>query len=100
MTNAHIGSSLDHFLEEEGILGEVEAIAVKRVIAWQLQQEMRDRRVSRTEMARRMNTSRTQLTRLLDPNSVNVQLGTLQRAAAALGKRISIQLSEKSNPSP
>jgi transcriptional regulator with XRE-family HTH domain len=96
MTEAHIGSRFDTFLEEEGFLEEAQAVAVKRVIAWQIRQEMKNQRVSLTEMACRMNTSRAQLNRLLDPKSVNVQLETLQRAASALGKKISMNLLDDS----
>jgi transcriptional regulator with XRE-family HTH domain len=92
MTDAHIGSRFDAFLEEEELLEEAQAVAVKRVIAWQIRQEMKNQRVSLTEMARRMKTSRAQLNRLLDPHSVTVQLETLQRAASVLGKKISISL--------
>ncbi len=88
----HIGSNFDDFLDEEGLLAESEAIAVKRVIAFQLGKMMQEQRLSKTEMARRMNTSRAALDRLLDPENASVTLLTLERAAKALGLRIKIEL--------
>jgi antitoxin HicB len=88
----HIGSSFDEFLAEEGILDEVSAVAQKRVLAWQLTEAMRKRRVSKAQMARRMGTSRSALDRLLDPENASVTLATMGRAATALGKRLRIQL--------
>jgi len=67
MSNKHIGSNFNDFLEEEGILAETESIAVKRVIAFQVEQMMIEQKLSKTEMSRRMNTSRAALDRLLDP---------------------------------
>ncbi|OSQ48280.1 XRE family transcriptional regulator [Thalassospira alkalitolerans] len=92
MTNAHIGSSFDDFLEEDGIREEVEAIAVKRVIAWQIAQEMEKQGLSKTEMAARMKTSRAQLDRLLDGNNDKVQLDTIQRGAKAIGRKLRLEL--------
>ena len=92
MKQEHLGSSLDDFLEEEGILAEAEAIAVKRVLAFQLAQLMSEQRVSKAEMARRMNTSRSAVDRLLDPQSDAATLTTLERAAMALGRRLHIEL--------
>ncbi len=92
MTNAHIGSSFDDFLEEDGIREEVEAIAVKRVIAWQIVQEMEKQGLSKTEMAARMKTSRAQLDRLLDGNNDKVQLDTIQRGAKAIGRKLRLEL--------
>src|SRR5579859_6571652 len=88
------GSSFDEFLREEGTLEEAEAIAIKRVIAWQLQQEMQRKRISKKDMANRLRTSRSQLDRLLDPRYPGVTLGTLSRAAMALGKRLKVQVIE------
>jgi antitoxin HicB len=88
----HIGSSLEDFLEEEGQLEEARQIAAKRVLAWQLQQAMESQHLSKVEMAKRMQTSRSQLDRLLDPDNDKVQLDTLNRAAAIVGKRIKIEL--------
>ncbi len=85
--NKHIGSSFRDFLEEDGILDEVEAHAIKRVLAWQIEQEMKAQGLSKSDMAKRLKTSRTQLNRLLDPENDKVQLDTVQRAADAVGKR-------------
>ena len=91
--NPGIGSSLEDFLEEEGRLEEATDTAVKRVLAWQLEQAMKDQGISKVEMARRMRTSRSQLDRLLDPeHHVAVTLETMQRAAAVLGKRVKVDL--------
>ena len=91
--NKHIGSSFDDFLEEEGILEESNAIAVKRVLAWQLTQAMQEHRISKTELAAKMATSRACVNRLLDPVNPSVSLQTMTRAAHALGKTIEVQLS-------
>ena len=88
MKNKHIGSSFDDFLKEEGIHEEVTSHALKRVIAWQLAEAMRRKKISKSEMARRMKTSRTQVERFLDPENESVQLDTIQRAAAVVGKRL------------
>lgn len=90
--NKHVGSNFDEFLEEEGILAETEAAAVKRVIAYRVEQMMREQKISKTEMSRRMNTSRAALDRLLDPANQAVTLQTLDRAARALGKRLRIHI--------
>jgi len=92
MSNKHIGSNFNDFLEEEGILAETESIAVKRVIAFQVEQMMIEQKLSKTEMSRRMNTSRAALDRLLDPANRAVTLQTLDRAARALGKRLLISI--------
>jgi antitoxin HicB len=92
MSNKHIGSNFDDFLEEEGILAKTEAVAVKRVIAFQVEQMMKEQNLSKTEMSRRMNTSRAALDRLLDPANQAVTLLTLDRAARALGSRLQISL--------
>ena len=88
----HIGSTLESFLQEENRLEEARAIAIKRVLAWQIEQAMQAQRLTKTEMARRMHTSRTQLDRLLDPNNDKVLLQTMQRAAAAIGKQLNFEL--------
>ena len=88
----HIGSTLDEFLDEEGVLAEAEAVAVKRVIAYQLQEMMKEQGLSKTELAARMKTSRASLERLLDPENASVTLLTLERAARALGMRVKIEL--------
>ncbi|MGZ2747946.1 Fis family transcriptional regulator [Burkholderia stagnalis] len=90
--NRHIGSDFDAFLEEEGILEEVTATAIKRVIAWQIEQEMKAQHLTKTAMAARMKTSRAALNRLLDATDTSLTLTTLASAAAALGKRLSFEL--------
>lgn len=92
MTNEHIGSSFESFLDDEGVRDEVEILAQKRVIAWQIERAMEANGTSKAEMARRMDTSRTQIHRLLDPDNDHVQLDTLQRAAKALGRRLRVEL--------
>jgi antitoxin HicB len=88
MKNKHIGSSFDDFLKEEGIYEEATSHAIKRVIAWQLAEAMKAEKISKSEMARRMKTSRTQVERFLDPENDSVQLDTIQKAAAIVGKRL------------
>jgi hypothetical protein len=75
-TNPHLGSTLDSFLEEEGVLEEFRAHAIKEVIAWQFEQAMHERKLSKSEMAKLMHTSRAQLNRLLDPKDGNVTIAT------------------------
>jgi antitoxin HicB len=87
-----IGPSFDDFLKEEGIYEEVTARAIKRVIARQLGVLMQHEGLSKTELARRMKTSRTQLDRLLDPDNESVTLGTLARAAHAVGRQLRMEL--------
>ena len=90
--NKHIGSSLDDFLKDEGVFDEFQAASIKKVIAWQIAKEMKARRMTKILMATRMETSRTQLDRLLDPYDGNVTLETLQRAATVLGRKLKVQL--------
>ncbi|KIE06292.1 Uncharacterized protein NF27_AD00040 [Candidatus Jidaibacter acanthamoeba] len=90
--NKGIGTSFDSFLEEEKILADVEATALKRVLTWQLSQEMEKLKINKTEMARRMNTSRASVERLLDPNNPSLTLKSLERAAHVLHKTIKIEL--------
>jgi antitoxin HicB len=87
-----IGSSFDDFLKEEGIYEEVTARAIKRVLARQLDALMEDQDITKTELARRMKTSRAQLDRLLDPENESVTLGTLARAAKAVGRQLRMEL--------
>jgi len=89
--NKHIGSSFDDFLEEEGLLAETEAVAIKRIIAYQVSQMMQSQKLSKVAMARQMNTSRSALDRLLDPKNTSITLQTLERAAHAIGKRLRIE---------
>lgn len=88
----HSGSSFDDFLEEEGLLEETEAAALKRVIAWHLAEAMKAEGVSKKALAERLGTSRSQLDRLLDPDNPNVHLTTIARAARAVGKRLRIEM--------
>ncbi len=90
--NPHIGSSFDDFLNEEGIREAAAAHSIKRVLVWQIEQAMKKQGISKVEMARRMNTSRAQLDRLLDPQNDKVQLDTVQRAAAAIGRTLHLEL--------
>lgn len=90
--NPHEGSSFDEFLQEEGIYETCTLIAVKRVLAWELQQAMAEQNLTKTAMAKRMATSRSQLDRLLDPEKTGVSLETLGRAAEVLGRQLQIQL--------
>ena len=87
-----IGSSFEDFLREEGIHAEVTARAIKRVIARQLDALMADEGITKAELAKRMKTSRTQLDRLLDPENESVTLGTLTRAAEAVGRQLRVEL--------
>jgi predicted XRE-type DNA-binding protein len=91
-TNKHIGSDFDEFLETEGLLAEVEATAVKRIIAYQIRKEMEARHISKRELAEMMKTSRSSLDRLLDPDNRSVTLLTLETAAHALGKKLKVQI--------
>jgi predicted XRE-type DNA-binding protein len=90
----HSGSTFDSFLEEEGIREEVEAVAIKRVLAWQLEQAMQEQQKTKQAMAKQLHTSRSQLDRLLDPSNVSVTLDTITRAARALGKRVIIRVAD------
>jgi antitoxin HicB len=88
------GSTFDSFLEEEGIREEVEAVAVKRVISWQLAEAMREKKKTKQAMAKELRTSRSQLDRMLDPQNTAVTLDTISRAARVLGKRLIIQIAD------
>jgi antitoxin HicB len=90
--NKHIGSSLDAFLKEEGVLEETRAIALKDAVAWQVQQAMDKEKITKVEMAKRMRTSRAALDRLLAPGNASVTLQTLTRAAHAIGRDLRIEL--------
>jgi antitoxin HicB len=90
--NKHIGSDFDDFLREQGLLAEAEATAVKRVIAHQIEKEMAERRISKSALARVMQTSRSSLDRLLDPENASVTLVTLESVASALGRKLKVQL--------
>ena len=92
MNKKRIGSNFDKFLRDEQLLDDVEATAIKRVIAFQIAQEMKRRKLTKLEMASRMKTSRAALERLLDPTNPSVTLSTLERAASALGKKLRVEL--------
>lgn len=94
MVNKHIGSSFDDFLEEEGLLSEVSAEALKRVIAWQIQNFLDINHLKKTVFAKKMKTSRSQLDRLLDPGVTNLNLKTLVSTAKAMGKHIEIRFAD------
>ena len=90
--NPHLGSSFEDFLAEEGIREEAAIHAVKRVLAWQIEQAMKAQGITKIEMAKRMGTSRAHLDRLLDPDNDKVQLDTVRRAAAAVGRKLRLEL--------
>ena len=92
MNKKHVGSNFDDFLAEEAILEEATATAVKRVIAWQIEQEMKAQKLTKTALASKMRTSRAALNRLLDASDTSLTLTTLASAAAALGKHVKIEL--------
>lgn len=90
--NAHEGRSFDDFLTEEGILEECTATAIKRVLAWQLERYMQEHHLKKAQFARMLDTSRSQLDRLLDEHSTALNLNTLSKAASIMGKRVEINL--------
>ncbi len=90
--NPQIGGLFEEWLKEEGIHEEVTTASVKRVLAWQLEQAMKEQKLTKSAMAKRMETSRPQLDRLLDPNNVSVTLDTLTKAAAAVGRKVRLEL--------
>ena len=91
MSKKHLGSGIDDFLKEEGIFEEAQAQAIKEVVAWQLAEAMKKQKISKNRMATLLKTSRTQVDRLLDPKN-DITLSSLQRAAAMVGRRVSIEL--------
>jgi DNA-binding Xre family transcriptional regulator len=93
MGKKNIGSSFDDFLQEEAILEDATAVALKRVIAWQIAEEMKAQQITKTELAKRMHTSRAALNRLLDDADPSLTLTTLTSAATALGRKVNIQFS-------
>jgi antitoxin HicB len=92
MTDRHTGSTFASLLEEDRILEDVEAVAIKRVIAWQISSEMKKLHITKQNLAKTMHTSRTQIDRLLDPKIGSINLTTLTRAAHAVGMRINVGL--------
>jgi antitoxin HicB len=91
MSKKHMGSSIDNFLKEEGIFEEAQAQAVKEAVAWQLAEAMKKNKISKNKLATLLKTSRTQVDRILDPKN-DITLGSLQRAAAMVGRRVTIEL--------
>jgi DNA-binding Xre family transcriptional regulator len=96
--NPHRGSKFEDYLAEEGLLDEVNAMATKRVLVWQLSQAMKKQRVTKSALAKRMGTSRAALDRLLDADNASVTLQTMGRAAAALSKQITISFKDAVRP--
>jgi predicted XRE-type DNA-binding protein len=92
MKNKNIGSDFNDFLKEEGIYEETNDIAIKRVIAYQLEQEMKAQKINKTKMSQMMNTSRAVVNRLLNPDNTSLTLNTLEMAASVLGKRLNISI--------
>ena len=86
-----MGSSVDDFLKEEGIFEEARAQAIKEIVAWQLDEAMRKKKISKNKMATLLKTSRTQVDRILNPKN-DITLSSLQRAAAIVGRRVTIEL--------
>ena len=88
----NIGSSFDSFLKKDGLLSHTEDVAIKRVVAFQIQNEMIKKNLTKAKLAAQMNTSRSSLDRLLDPENDSIALKTLKKAADALGKKVVIQI--------
>ncbi len=91
MSKKHMGSSIDDFLKEEDIFEEAQTQAIKEVVAWQLAEAMKKKKISKNKLAALLKTSRTQVNRILDPKN-DITLGSLQRAAAMVGRRVTIDL--------
>jgi antitoxin HicB len=91
MSKKHMGSSIDDFLKGEGIFEEAQTQAIKEVVAWQLAEAMKKKKISKNKLATLLKTSRTQVDRILDPKN-DITLGSLQRAAAMVGRRVTIEL--------
>ena len=95
MSNRHIGSNFDDILNNDGNLAEVEAAAIKKVLSWQILQAIQLQELTKSEMAKKMNTSRHSLDRLLDESNTSVTLRTLSKAAAVLGKTIKFEITDR-----
>lgn len=91
MSKKHMGSGIDEFMKDEGVFEEAQVQAVKEVVAWQLAEAMKKKKISKNRMARLLKTSRTQVDRLLDAKN-DITLSSLQRAAAIVGRRVTIEL--------
>ncbi|MNZ10233.1 hypothetical protein D3C78_270720 [compost metagenome] len=100
--NKHIGSDFDDFLAEQGLREEVSAAALKRVITWQIREAMKAQSINSVALAKRMHTSRTLVTRVLDAEDAGMTIATLANAARALGKRVEVRLvpDKASRPAP
>lgn len=92
MSNKHIGSSFEDFLEAEGIAEEVTGNAVKKLLAYQLLEKLQKEKMTKSELAARLSTSRSAVDRILDPNNESITLATLQKVAEVLGKKLKIEL--------
>jgi AraC-like DNA-binding protein len=92
MKHTHVGSDFDDFLKDEGFLAECEASALKRVVAWQIEQEMKRRKLTRAKLASRMKTDRTTLDRLFSETNSSVTIQLLEQAALALGRKLKVEL--------
>ncbi len=92
MNERHVGSDLDDFLKQDGLLVECETGALKRVVAWQIEREMKRRRITRAKLANRMKTSRADLDRLFSENDSAVSLQLLEQAALVLGRKLKVEL--------
>lgn len=94
MKKGKIGSSFEDVMKQDGLYDEVTAVAIKRVLAWQIEEAMKAKRITKQKMAERMHTSRTQVDRMLDPKNDKVSLETIHRAASVVGKRLRISLED------
>jgi antitoxin HicB len=90
--NPHFGSSLEDFLEAEGLLEEATEHAIKAVVAWQLRTSMDKQHLTKAALARKLHTSRSQIERVLDPNNDDVSVATLRKAAEAVGQKLKLEL--------
>lgn len=100
MKRSNVGSSFDDFLAGEGLLAKVEARAIKHVVAWELRQALKKLHLSKAKLAKRMQTSRTAVNRLLDPQNASMTLDGLTRAAHAVGKRVEVRFVDAHRPPP
>jgi len=92
VVHKNLGGCFNDFLEEEGILEECTQTAIKKVLSWQIEQEMKKKKISKSAMAKKMSTSRSSLDRLLDPDNESVTLSTLKKAAQVVGRKIRLEL--------
>lgn len=92
VSHKNLGGRFNDFLEEEGILEECTQSAIKKVLSWQIEQEMKKKKLSKSAMAKKMSTSRSSLDRLLDPDNESVTLSTLKKAAQVVGRKIRLEL--------